>query len=484
MSIFKRSNDASSYRLTLAQDLPPLKRQCTESGPSIPTDNEHKAVSFVARPFGLLDETAYKGLEHHETDIRVVDGVVRYATENDIAIKVCEYLRSILDGLGLAGHVEVYTEIGIFNVRPDLWVVTLLGAPIGVVEVKKPDLIGKQPCLNHPNVLGELYDFMSRLESFYGITPAFGILTTFETWRIAWFSDDQADQVAAKEELYQGPDHLLDGRPQHHGPAHVVEKHQLVEDDQDTSVEDNDNYNHDEIDDPRHLHVSKIFHRGGPQGEVQRALTSILLKMLQSKHTPVNPSDLANRRLIKFEKGPSGSAYWCRLKLEKGVQWNRIANPQKFLYALEDLGHGAHGRVWLACTSSGSVCVLKFSLSSNPKVSLDKEKDIWDTVYASLGIKVYREQWNGHEALRMPHFTKVQESDKTKTLPLLEKTLRDDYSANKVRHDDVEWRNVGTYVDNKTNKPKVILFDMGSASKVEKEDSKWIGNALEKLQDR
>ena len=104
------------------------------------------------------------------TKLDVIDGRITYVTENDIALTVRSFVGSIVDALGLSGDIKVYTEIGVFKLRQDLWVVTLHAMPIGVIEVKKPDILSNETALNHPNALGELYDFMKHLPNFYGVT--------------------------------------------------------------------------------------------------------------------------------------------------------------------------------------------------------------------------------------------------------------------------------------------------------------------------
>lgn len=377
MSAFKRT---SSVRLTLADGIPPLKRQVTETGASIPTEDEHKPVTFDVKPFGCLSVRIFDMIKNYETLLLAVNGRMMYYTENDIAIMVASYLRSILDSLGLLEKVEVYTEIGVFRIRPNVWLVVVRGYPAGVIEVKKPDAKGQSPALDHPNVLGELNDFMCRLKNFYGLSPVFGLLTNFVSWRVAWFSEDNnADEIAAQEEEYAGPDDVFDAPPRQPDTRETgAPSHTLVEEDeqQEEEKEGASVYQQD------HLSVSKIYRRSDPNNELSRAVTSAILKMLRSSHVPVDLSDLSNRRLIKFEKGDNGSSYWAKLKLKDGVQWNKMAGATKDLFAFQDLGHGAHGRVWLTCTSGGAVCVLKFSLGRKPEETLDKEKKAWDIAYA------------------------------------------------------------------------------------------------------
>lgn len=48
---------------------------------------------------------------------------------------------------------------------------------------------------------------------------------------------------------------------------------------------------------------------------------------------------------------------------------------------LRDLHGGVHGRVWLACSSSGRICVLKFPQQSGSEDSLRNELNIWNNVW-------------------------------------------------------------------------------------------------------
>ena len=101
--------------------------------------------------------------------------------------------------------------------------------------------------------------------------------------------------------------------------------------------------------------------------------------MYKAKRQPFSDpfQDLSKRSLLKFEKGNNISVFWTRLTLSKGPQWDKVAAPTKFLYAIEDLGYGAHGRVWLTCASCGAVCVLKFALDGKGSL-LDSEKKVWE----------------------------------------------------------------------------------------------------------
>lgn len=47
--------------------------------------------------------------------------------------------------------------------------------------------------LDQPTVLGELYDFQMQLPNVYGFSPAYGILTAVETWRVCWTPQKDVD---------------------------------------------------------------------------------------------------------------------------------------------------------------------------------------------------------------------------------------------------------------------------------------------------
>jgi Family of unknown function (DUF5898) len=460
--------NSAFYHPTLEEGLPPVKRHITETGASIPTDAEHVGVKFYVKPFGLLSDVGFNDIKKYKTDlVAKKDEPILYASENDIAILVVVFLRSVLTSFGLADYARVFTEVGVFRIRPDAWVVTAQGVPVGVVEVKKPDAPGKPSALNHPNVLGELYDFMARLKNFYGIAPVFGLLTNFVSWRVAWLPKDGCDGIAAQEESYNGPHEFTSSNQTKTHPTPAIHKIEEGEDDN----EDTDGTS-TSVDD--HLHVSKIYHQSDGNTELVRAVASCLLKMLRAKHSPIDLNDLSDRRLIKFQKGENGSICWTPLTLNDGIRWDITARATNYLYALQDLGYGAHGRVWLACTRGGSVCVLKFSSSANPDRALEAEKKAWDEVYGAVGIKVHLEKWSGHAALRMPHFAPVDPNNRANALPLVEETLKNHFHANGVKHKDVAWRNIGMFIAADGNE-RAVVFDMGSVSSI-KDDNGWVDN--------
>jgi hypothetical protein len=92
-------------------------------------------------------------------------------SENSIKALVMRVLSDAIEGAGLFGKVELVDELGIYGIRPDMWVVLVQGFPAGVVEVKKPG----DNVLSDPRVLGQMFDYLQRLSSFYGLIHVFQI---------------------------------------------------------------------------------------------------------------------------------------------------------------------------------------------------------------------------------------------------------------------------------------------------------------------
>ena len=83
-------------------------------------------------------------------------------------------------------------------------------------------------------------------------------------------------------------------------------------------------------------------------------------------------------------------------------------NSQNFIL-LQDFKGGADGRVWLACSTSGRVCVLKFHHLNNTE-KLAQEAEIWKIAWNIESVVV--KQVGGQQALVMPLVKSCTELDK------------------------------------------------------------------------
>jgi len=147
--------------LTSFDGIPRLQRTISETGPS---ETEHASVRFAVRPYGVAFVTLWDESKILPNLQAMRVGSIVYSTKNDIAGVVKTFVTSIIIALDLEEDVGVDSEIGMFNIRPVLLAVTVYGIPVGVIEVKKPDVPGGVAALDHPNVLGELFNFMKLLQ--------------------------------------------------------------------------------------------------------------------------------------------------------------------------------------------------------------------------------------------------------------------------------------------------------------------------------
>lgn len=117
-------------------------------------------------------------------------GLMNWSTEASVVSLVTQVLRDAVDVLGLP-DISVEEEVTIHTLRPDLLVVRMRKQPIGVVEVKTPN---DDSIINHGRVHGQIYDYMCRLNEYFGLKSVFGIVTTYEKWRVYWLAE--SDPVA------------------------------------------------------------------------------------------------------------------------------------------------------------------------------------------------------------------------------------------------------------------------------------------------
>ena len=333
-----------------------------------------------------------------------------------------------------------------------------------------------------------------QLPNFYSMTPAFGILSMFETWEVCWIPLNELDidaiakvpeclprkcmqfttpmkPVSAKNTLPQG------FTPSKMNPVVHEIKDEVIKDGNSGEEQGEDNMS-------RVLHASKIYSRMDDEHLAMHAIVAAVCKMLKAEQSSFDdPFDkLKGCMLLQFIKGENWSLYWCHMgHLDGKGKWNKYANPRKYLYAIKDLGRGFDGRVWLMCTSSGAVCVLKF-LNIDGKISmcLKKEVENWQTVYPKF--KVFLEKWCGRESLQMPHFASVKRDDRMDVLDSVKVTLETSLDAKGLVHDDVAWHNVGLYKKEGTES-KAIVFDLAHVHQQTLADANWVNAAIKKLKE-
>lgn len=244
---------------------------------------------------------------------------------------------------------------------------------------------------------------------------------------------------------------------------------------------------------------------------------SALIKMLKvpicSYDHPLDSID--KRHTICFKKnGKKSDVFWSTdLKRVKKFHMDYVATARAVYYhAVEDLGRGMSGRVWLVVTSSGRTCVGKLpSTSKNDKewevripictrpdvvvssrtcrffirkALVHKEARQWHEIYPEFKSGVKVETWSGRLALRMPHFGAIPFEDRHSHIDAVAKVLTTKFHATGRKHMDVKWKNIGRY-RTEDGGMEVVVYDLGLVERLaDGEDKTWIQTALKDLSTR
>jgi len=264
--------------------------------------------------------------------------------------------------------------------------------------------------MDGPKVHGQIYDYMLRLKSFFGLQHVFGIVTTYEEWRFFWFSDSNA--AAAANAL----------------PGDVPARNFRVADSGNEDEVFDEVENEDAVDvqfDPafRHLQASAVYPWNYPT--LPLLLASLIKKMNLS---PLNPITRIDNERPYVIMGKS-QWHWAKVSWSKSFKlhyYKMITKATKKFILIEDMHGGADGRVWLTCNSVGSVAVIKFAQgdksmkADDAQAQLHKEAENWNAANEIDEARV--QKIGGDWALVMPFggkpafVTGVAVSDENKAL--------------------------------------------------------------------
>jgi hypothetical protein len=404
-----------------------------------------------------------------DADVRDADGgnFLWYSSEADIVNIVRNFMKDVLRALKL--RLNFSAEVTIKQIRPDLCVLLMGMYLVGVVEVKKPNGDSGGNVLNQPTVLGELLDQMMLVEGFYGMGPVIGILTTAEEWLISWFPADSEDlervdspevssTTPAKQKASSTSTHSPPGGTpsQQCGAIHSIDEVVDV-----TSELDDDNIGiTHEMD--RLLCATNVMNiYEDPIRVLQHLCGAFQLMSKAHSHHTANIS----RCLLKFHKGIHTVTFHPVLyhDVHSKVDFNKFPNKNvKTLVALEDLGRGSTGKAWLCVTVTqprSASCVLKFDNKHSQSEKLMKERDMWHLLYPEFSTMVKVEHWSGADALVVPHFSTVLESEREQYKDEILQVLTTHFIHNGKVHRDVRWRNIGKY-RSRSGAVTLVVFDL------------------------
>ena len=205
-----------------------------------------------------------------------------------------------------------------------------------------------------------------------------------------------------------------------------------------------------------------------------KLLGSLLLKMKDSPIDTVNTFDTKRSYIVMDTE----KWYWATIDLPVGFRFKTGVLPNsKTMILLRDLHGGADGRVWLACSPAGVICVIKFAQKSDETDNksdfvrrLEEENNNWHKIW-NHAAEVRK--LAGDYALFMPYLRPIVRNKETEVE--VKKAIQ--YMANlKLCHTDLKWEHVGIVSPAKKHKKKgrvgICFSDMKRIEEMDTEAAK------------
>jgi hypothetical protein len=175
-------------------------------------------------------------------------------------------------------------------------------------------------------------------------------------------------------------------------------------------------------------------------------------------YSPIIPSPLLSKDKVYIKLDQEG---WCWVTFHNSVTALDYENfPTKratsFLL-LSDFKGGADGRVWLACSTSGKVCVIKFYNHGHTLKDIKLAHSIWQTVWKKQARIVTLTRKN---ALLMPYVCILDEHERNEEHTVAAKAAVDEMVKYGFSHPDLSWRHVGFYRTGQELKLHAVFIDL------------------------
>ena len=361
-------------------------------------------------------------------------------------------------------HVQLQQELQYNSQKADIWVLLLMGVPIGAIEVKKSGR--RMNVTNDPLVAGQLYDYLTTLRNFYGLDHVFGIATTYREWRIFWLED--TEDAARETDMSKFPLPTAATRVDLR-PATPVEGKEAVVTDlsrvtlSDAGARQPSCMSTDQG--PRRVRAGRIMLWN--DSELVLALATVIVKMATSTTT---------KRTVLFENGrpytrvtPSSAKWETPSALKRPTFNARMPRADcTDFYLLAHLGDGVHGRAYLAMTPFGTGVVLKFPRGIPPPKNivdgpLNAEAKLWKEVW---GVNARVQLLANTAVLVMPYFRTCQwEDDRTPEAKTAARAAIKQMVSRGWEQNDLKWEHVGVYRDS-GGVLRAVLVDLGDVSAV------------------
>jgi hypothetical protein len=458
--------------------LPPIHCAGSSSSASIPADIDHLLAHPVVIPSyrSDIDRSAENVNPRLIGNSLIWEPLFRsgdqleWRSDKDVQGYVKLVLQDVLALAGLEGKVTCVNELGIQGIRTDVWVIMkpVIGGvpiPIGVVEVKKPDRRNSnERALDQENVSGQIFDDLKRLQTFTGLREVFGILTSYDEWIICSLSAS-AFGLPVCYDLSPSNDLNVDALPKF--PMKMLSTI-------DPSPE--------EASGSPDISLSRIIHRTEAIAFNDKTLIPLLVKvMLKMYYMPMDPVSLIGRECF-IEISNESWAWRRRIFTELNYMQFPTRKAKSFLL-LHDFRGGADGRVWLACSSAGRVCVIKFYYGEKDlRTKIALECKIWHDVWKlpARKLTLYNKQ-----ILMMPFVVSLSKQEVIQSVDYLEavKVAVKAMAEQHYCHDDLLWKHVGFYRKPPTKTVQVeklfaVFFDLSRVNHLPGRDTAMIENSM------
>ena len=332
-----------------------------------------------------------------------------WSCEAEIQGHVQNVIRDAIDLSGVK-NLTVFQEVGLSvtdRLRPDLVVFRSEGVVVGLCKVKKPTREGG--ILSNNQLRNQIANYMLTAKHCHGLRKPFGIITTYNEWKFCWFKDDPA----ALDSTRSCPEILCETRTFRYNEPALVEALVSVVSEMSKSI----------IEPP-----TSFLGRGQRKGGL-------------TERIDVRKYGFVDRIGFKWSALPSGL---------ENLSFELPTARTKSFFLLEDFHGGADGRVWLAMNSSGRLCVLKLSDSTN----FIEEACAWKVAWNAADVRVV--QLLNCNALMMPFAFHAFVEGSSVFFRGLHKWKSEDLSAESIMDSDVNAKFDKESVLHYYNNPRLV----------------------------
>jgi hypothetical protein len=345
-----------------------------------------KAGGLDALPFGELDNLpnilrqagkfGRPSFLLHTLEDSKSRGPYFYATEAKIHTLVEKLFKDVLNMLAYPGKRWMEPEVALTKVKYDgrgsdfLLVLDATRRPIMIVVVQNPCI---PDVLQHPQLLGQMWDFMMDVMSFFGQYHIISVSTTFEETRFHWFPHSD-DFVASTAPPIQPA-----------GPAPSLDMVQMALE--------------------RELHSSAVI----PHTD-ENLVPLLLSAVVKCMHSPHGTVPMADPRRACYRITRDGWA-WASMTAETisrlTFRMTEEAQQCTGFLVIRSFFRDAERKVWLAVAEPSQQIVVVKILET--EVEVEAERDCWQRVNGATAAfcTKLRESW----ALCAPFIVHATERD-------------------------------------------------------------------------